>query len=289
MVVGRTIWRKSKRVVLTVRLPWLALLFAAILLLWLGLASSGGNQAGFTVVSPAGPLLSRSFSPAGSFHAQASGARSARVFYPYSVIPGGARSVAELKEAIASDPVVAVHYAAFDLQRARLIRLDRARAAYVSYRIGNRIYWTKRMVRLARGENVITDGDHMARTRCGNLVSATPAKPVSSKEPTVATLDTPEGPHAGIALLPDPSWLPLPDLTQPVSEPLAPNPPLITNLHSSSGGGGGVFLPLFFFPGGGFTTENPQPPVVPVPEPGTLAMLLTGLPAILLLYNRRRN
>jgi hypothetical protein len=204
------------------------------------------------------------------------------------VIPGGARSVAELKTAIARDRVVAVHYAAFDLQKARLIRLRHARAAYVSYRIGNRIYWTKREVKLAPGETVITDGQHMARTRCGNLVSATPANPVSPAEPAPATLDSPEGPRTHVAFSPDPSWLPLPDLSPPNWIPPAPNPPLIASGHPPSGGGTGVFFPLPFFPAGAFAPENPPPPAVPVPEPGTLAMLLTGLPAIWLLWRRRR-
>src|SRR5258706_3253659 len=68
----------------------------------------------------------------------------ARAVYPYSIIAGGARSVDELKHAIAADPVVAAHYAGFDLENAHAIRLEQPRLAPVSYRIGNPGYWTRK-------------------------------------------------------------------------------------------------------------------------------------------------
>jgi hypothetical protein len=91
--------------------------------------------------------------------------------YPYSVIPGGAEDVAELRSAVARDPVVAEHYAGFDLGHARLVRLDDDRQAYVSYRLGDHVFWTSRKLTLHKGETVFTDGNHTARTRCGNLVA----------------------------------------------------------------------------------------------------------------------
>ena len=59
--------------------------------------------------------------------------------FPYSVIPGGAHSNTELKNALLHDPVAAAHYAGFDVARTHVIRLSRSERVYVSYRIGDRI------------------------------------------------------------------------------------------------------------------------------------------------------
>ncbi|MGA7920812.1 MAG: hypothetical protein WCA38_14200 [Candidatus Acidiferrales bacterium] len=115
-----------------------------------------------------------------------------RSFYPYSVIPGGARSPTELKDAVAHDPTVAQHYADFDLARARVVILPAARAVFVSYRVANGIFWTKNRLQLAAGETVLTDRAHMARTRCGNRISETPAQPVSpNAEPSPEAMEVP--------------------------------------------------------------------------------------------------
>src|SRR5260370_35675075 len=79
----------------------------------------------------------------------------ARVVYPYSVIPGGVKSVEELKNAIASDPVVSAHYAKFNLSRARILRWEGGRSVHVSYRLGSGVYCTKRKLKLAKGETLI--------------------------------------------------------------------------------------------------------------------------------------
>ncbi len=51
--------------------------------------------------------------------------------YPYSVIPGGVRSVGDFRQAISTDSQVAAHYADFDFTRARIFTLDRDSAYYV--------------------------------------------------------------------------------------------------------------------------------------------------------------
>ena len=86
-----------------------------------------------------------------------------RVIYPYSVIPGGVRNSAELRNAVAHDDTVAQHYADFNLRNARVMQLRETRAVFVSYRIGSRIFWTKNRLNLPAGETVVTDGEHMAR------------------------------------------------------------------------------------------------------------------------------
>jgi hypothetical protein len=197
-----------------------------------------------------------------------------RRFFPYSVIPGGVESAQELRNAAAHDSVVARHYADFDLSRAHIIRLHRAREVYVSYRMGDRIYWTKKRLRLHKGEAVITDGKHEARTRCGNRISDKPAEPVSSSEPSAEQMEAPPNkPLLPVATglpptslpLPPPSWLP----------PVAAPPP--------SGPGSTIPPPTYPIVGGGPSSDPPpSTPATPVatPEPSTLLMLFTGLATI---------
>jgi len=196
-------------------------------------------------------------------------ALASRPLYPYSVIPGGATDAQELKNALARDPVVAAHYTGFDTANAHVVRLDRARAVYVSYRVRNHIYWTSHTLALPKGEPVITDGEHLARTRCGNRMSDTPRTPVALVEPETAVLD---GPEPEVALLPEPvGELPFP-LAYPPVAPVGPGggsifiPPVVPIL----GGGGGN--------GGGEPNIPPKPPVPPLatPEPGTLLLVSTG-------------
>lgn len=182
-----------------------------------------------------------------------------RRVFPYSVVPGGVKSPQEIKEAVARDPVVAKHYSDLQLKRLRLIRLKKGRAAYVSYRVGGNIYWTKRKLKLAQGESLLTDGKNTVRTRCGNLVSETPRFPTLPAEPTSARFDAP--------LTPEPPENPVPPLV------LLPGP------------GGSVFFPPLvpIFPGGGSSPPPSHPPTPPPPppvhiaEPSTLLLLLCGL------------
>lgn len=116
-----------------------------------------------------------------------------RAIYPYSVIRGGAYSVAELDAALLTDPVAAAHYAVFDRARLGITRAP-ASAVYVSYRQGDRVYWTRRKVRLAPQEPLLTDGVHAARARCGNRISLTPQDPVQAVEPSAIYLDWAEPP-----------------------------------------------------------------------------------------------
>jgi hypothetical protein len=117
-------------------------------------------------------------------------AAAAPAVYPYSIIAGGARSADELKQAIAGDPVVAAHYAGFDLENTRAVRLEQPRLVHVSYRIGNAVYWTQKSLLIRAGETVLTDGVRTARTRCGNQLAETPGE-ISPAEPAPAVLDTP--------------------------------------------------------------------------------------------------
>jgi hypothetical protein len=119
---------------------------------------------------------------------RAASMREPRVVYPYSVIKGGAWSAAGLTQALAVDPVAAAHYTGFRISAARLARLERARVAYVSYRVDNAVFWTRKPVTLPEGEAVLTDGENLARARCGNRISFTARQPAGPE----VDLDTPD-------------------------------------------------------------------------------------------------
>ena len=113
-----------------------------------------------------------------------------RLVYRNSVVPGGVHSAAELAAVIARDPVAAAHYANFNLAAAHLIRVEKSRMVHVSYRIGNQIYWTRNKVRLALGEYLLSDGEHLIRARCGNRIADSAEGPVLLNEPAPEVLET---------------------------------------------------------------------------------------------------
>jgi hypothetical protein len=124
-----------------------------------------------------------------------------RPVYPYSVVPGGIEDAKELKWVAEHDPIVAAHYAGFDYNRARVVRLTLAQTVYLSYRIGNHIYWTRRRVTLHKGETLITDGRMTARTRCANRVEQAPQEQAASPvEPPVQKFDEPLRAGEGTAI-----------------------------------------------------------------------------------------
>jgi hypothetical protein len=118
----------------------------------------------------------------------------ARRVYPYSIVPGGVSSRAELAQAVMADKVVAAHYAGFAVDKASPRTVAKARAVYVSYRKGEQVYWTARRVTLAEGETILSDGQNDIRARCGNRISDTPQLPVEAKGPDEQELDTPAEP-----------------------------------------------------------------------------------------------
>ena len=158
-----------------------------------------------------------------------------RPIYAYSVVPGGVKDAPELKWVAQHDPVVASHYAGFDYDRARVVRLAVARNVYVSYRLGNRVYWTRRRVSLKKGETVITDGKITARSRCGNRVEEAPQQATSASEPPVAKFDEPMLPAIGPGLLNPP----LPFQSALLNPPGLPGagPALPLNLYDPFGNG----------------------------------------------------
>jgi hypothetical protein len=221
-----------------------------------------------------------------------------RPVYPYSVVPGGVENVKELKWVAEHDPVVAAHYAGFDYAHAQVVRLTLARTVYVSYRIGNRIYWTRRRLTLHKGEKLITDGRMTARTRCANRVEEAPQQAASPVEPPVQKFDQPGQISDGTAVQSPPVPFQSALLTRPSTSGPEPVGPL--SLYDPFVGGNwvpiappplptGVCAPVKKKDGSGTGTggeggknkkEGPCGSTGVVPEPGTWVMFLSGLAAI---------
>jgi hypothetical protein len=101
-----------------------------------------------------------------------------RTIYQYSVVPGGVHTPEELAIARRTDPVVAAHFADFGVNT-QITTLKEDMYAYVSYRKGDKVFYTRKKHKVCKGEVVITDGRNYARTRCANRLRTTlrPGKP----------------------------------------------------------------------------------------------------------------
>src|SRR5450755_1717821 len=217
-----------------------------------------------------------------------------RPAYPYSVVSGGVRDVHELKWAAEHDPVVASHYAGFDYDHARVVRLVLARTAYISYRIGNKVYWTRHRISLKKGETVITDGKITARSRCGNRVEEVPQQATSSSEPPAAKFEEPVQPATGTAVANPPLPFESALMNRPSVPGLGPAPPL--SMVDPFNNGTWVPISPPPLPGvcgvgkhktgtGGTTGKKGQGNPCgsggsEVPEPGTWLLVACGLAAI---------
>ncbi len=221
-----------------------------------------------------------------------------RAVYPYSIIPGGAESSQELRQAVDTDPVVAEHYSDFDIPRAHRITLNTPQLVYVSYRVGNSVYWTRNKLLLPKGEAVLTDGRSMARVRCGNRISVSPVKPNLAAEPSVEDFNAPifppslSTPYLAASSIP-PAAFPPGQSSEFSAAPGSPSVAVAPFFPLPGGGGGTGKHPTTPPPGGGGGTPPPgggggtpppgggggggTPPPVGIPEPGTGILLLIGM------------
>ena len=208
--------------------------------------------------------------------------KNGRLVYRYSVVPGGVRTPAELAEAVAHDPDVALHYSRLNFRRARLVRLLVDQKMYVSYRKGGRILWTKKPHLIRAGETVITDGKVTARTRCGNRLASKPKGITEADEPTQDQLNQP------VAVAGEPMRPPVTSLEEPQLAPLVASGPTQGPFGEPIwrspfvGGGGGSSCPIDPLTHHCKKKKHHHPPP-PVPEPGTIVLVGSGL----LLMTRR--
>jgi hypothetical protein len=198
-----------------------------------------------------------------------------RPIFPYSIVPGGVRDARELQSVASHDPVVAQHYSDFRIAAAHTVRLEKPLEMYVSYRRNNNVYWTRNRMVIPAGETLISDGENLARVRCGNRLSAIAAKPVSVSEPTKEELSTPNFvpplmaeflPGDGDGFFPGAPASALPVLPPGSTTTPGANPPPQA-----------VFPPLL---PPGVHPNSPNTPVVPpvsTPEPGTFTFLFAGM------------
>jgi hypothetical protein len=181
--------RNRKQARLRTRMAIVAMVAAAGYAAWL-LRMDAPPAAQLAVAAPA----ARAVAAPVFLRVAAQPAAAARRVYPYSIVPGGVGSRAELVRAILADKLVAAHYAGIAVEKMEMHTVAKARAVYVSYRKGERVYWTARRVTLAQGETVLSDGENDIRGRCGNRIYDVPRQPVEAKGPDELELDTPVGP-----------------------------------------------------------------------------------------------
>lgn len=226
--------------------------------------------------------------------------RSFRPNYPYSVIPGGAYSPAELRAVNQTDPLVREHYSDFDLNAAQLVTLTADRYQYASFRMKNKIYWTRNRLKIPKGEVLLTDGRHYARTRCGNRLSPVSVAQTTPLQPPDRLLSlppfTPDQLGKGVlqpAPAPPPGELAqqypvLPFETPRLAPYLPPESEASLRLPGGLPGPEGTFpvTPGFPTPGtpqGSLPPPGPHytPPLPPVgaevPEPGSLLLFGVAL------------
>jgi hypothetical protein len=116
------------------------------------------------------------------------------------------------------------------------------------------MFWTKKRLKVAKGEKLITGGMNFTRGRCANVLSEVPRGKTSPDEPTPEVLDTP---------------------TQPPSDPTPFLPPVVIagGPPGLVGGNSPVSDPGSLpFPGPG-----PGPAPAPVREPTTMLLLGSDL------------
>jgi hypothetical protein len=185
-----------------------------------------------------------------------------------------------LLAATSTDPAVARHFAKFDFNKARIIQLTEPRSVYVSYRIRDTIFWTKRRIQLHAGEMLLTDGKITARTKCGNQVSDAAKPDISDEEPEEDVLDEPVALEPMGPSLPIRPQLAPPDL--PEGQPIAPS--LFANGFSFP------YVPFAGIPAvcpikDGIVDKKCKPHHnKPTPEPGTYVLVLSGLALVLWRY-----
>jgi len=201
--------------------------------------------------------------------------------YPYSVVPGGVKDPDELHSAAAADYVVRRHYSHFDYSHARLVRATETREVYVSYRIRDTVFWTRKKIRLHPGELLLTDGKITARAHCGNQISDTAKPEVSNEEPEEDVLDRPVA-----QIEPGPSFPVRPLLAPPDLPGGQPTPPKVfANIFNFPYVPVAVPIPSGTCPSddqivsGHCRRKRHHRPVVP--EPSTMVLAASGLAFIL--------
>ena len=161
----------------------------------------------------------------------------ARAVFRHSVVPGGVYTANEVQAAVDRDSTVAAHYGQVTPAGLHPEKLSADELVYMSYRIGDQIYWTRHQVRLRQGETILSDGVNRIRARCGNCLSVQPMQPTADAEPDSTEFDamTPLIPLINVEpqLIPSRVWAPISMPSGMIAGGLLPVP-----------SSGGLFMPL---------------------------------------------
>lgn len=151
------------------------------------------------------------------------------------------------------------------LGKVQYTKTDRAFFAYDSYRIGNKIYWTKNPRFIPAGEPILSDGVWAVLVRCGNLIALQPQEPtLNAPEPADLYPPAPTDPAAPVITETVP-----PSIYAPTTFDMKPpQPPVLTPDCLSC-----------------VTFEIPIPPPVNTPEPPVGLMALCGFFALAVLWS----
>jgi hypothetical protein len=230
-----------------------------------------------------------------------------RKVYPYSIVPGGAPNVDEAKLAMLRGDVRA-NYTNVDFAKLHEVKLTANLSGYVSYRYGDKIYWTAKKLTLRAGETVFTDGQHIVRGRCLNCYSVVPMSPIRPHEPSEKVLNAPVDVPVYAYKFP---MLPVETpMLPPPPEELTPTVPILPAVAPVKPGGGfwfpiiPIIPPIHHHPGSSPVTPSTPgspgppgtppgtPPVIPpvavVPEPNYAWLLAAGFLALALTHVLRR-
>ena len=197
--------------------------------------------------------------------------RPGRPAYLYSVIPGGVASAEELRQAMEHDPVVAQQFAGFDFQKAHLVQVSGTQSMHVAYRMGQKVYWTRKKLPLHPGETLISDGKIVARTRCGNRIAMAPLGAPAIAEPSESDLNQPLFSNDMVTRAVDPQ-------PETYAAAIPMDPPAVANAVQPAKRKRAIpffILPFFGLPGGSSHT-----PLAVTPEPGTLLLFSSGLAGV---------
>jgi hypothetical protein len=234
-----------------------------------------------------------------------------RKVYKYSVVPGGVYTPEELAAARRLDPVVEEHYADFG-HDTKITTLKEDMFVYVSYRKGNKIYYSKKKHKVCKGEVVITDGKNYARTRCANRLTKVFKPPAliyhEPKPPEMDLVEAPDSPYGDVPADPQltQNFSMFPRIedfpggqtgaapggnSYPVANAFLPSEVILPQFAPLGGVAPALFAPLATTTtpgggGGGGTTPGGGGGGTVVPEPTALGLIF-ACGAILLAFGKR--
>jgi membrane-associated protease RseP (regulator of RpoE activity) len=122
-----------------------------------------------------------------------------------ALIPGGITSVEEFRQRVAEDPTLNSFFGSCDVG-ASFQPLPDDILAFIAFRRGQEIKWTRRPLLVHKGEFVLTFCGKTVLARCGNLISWTPMQPSEDVPPSLLETPVEERPNPQASDQPAPSY-----------------------------------------------------------------------------------